>query len=822
MFRGTSSGGSSGLGLGDPTFGWAYQDFASIAGTSVTLTANDNGTSAPFSVPDIISSSAFIVRAADTDTVPYSGVTKLFSTQVKVTAHTADAITLNAIPDASWGSLRIYYLYQYSTFPVNYTLAPKFIRHSVLSEIDALFITHEELLSANIGTSGIGPFASYSGTTAQFYKLNSLSSSLTIALDAINNKIDFTSTALVSPLTTRGDLLGMNPSGTHIRIPIGASGRFLQSDATDAAWSAYSLPLTVGTASTYIRSDGTNWVNSAITIPNTAGTTGQIWRSNGTNTAFSTSTFADTYAQGDLLHASAANTVTGLTIGANNTILRSNGTIPVWSTAATIAALIDHGLLLGLSDDDHTQYLFLSGRAGGQIAIGGTNNGDNLSLRSTSGGTKGKIIFGTAGISAYLDTVDNVGFGTNAPSARLHINGTADAVQSIFEAHSTQTTDLMQFHSSASAVLSGITGDGRFGHASGTSLTSLGLFFYSDTNCGWYLSAADDIVLSVGGQTFMRFDENGATSDIIVNEGQSQHRWKWYSANDGVGNFYIDGGGDRIFCGLGETPSLAGTAYKLSIQVGQIRDNFGALQLYHSPTNSTASIVAPTFYSNFYFEQDTAAAKTLTNSNWEHVFSAVTDNAGATLTLGTAGNKAMYELTFNPTQTTGTLTYPDFRAIQYQRNLNGAGVTEQWDVNNVGITRNRYCGITPIATALAPAADTFTVNFGANQASPDTNYSVQLTGRWTTYTLLALGKPFPGGGWIYIKAVLYGASKATTGFTGYAEYQVIDAADNLLYVSGNNYGVIESEILAHHAGADTVVLTDTSYIYVEWLVRRYY
>ena len=61
-------------------------------------------------------------------------------------------------------------------------------------------------------------------------------------------------------------------------------------------------------------------------------------------------------ATGDILYASAASTPSRLVIGAANTILLSNGSIPVWTAPSAIAALIDHGLLLGLSDDDHTAY----------------------------------------------------------------------------------------------------------------------------------------------------------------------------------------------------------------------------------------------------------------------------------------------------------------------------------------------------------------------------------------------------------------------------------------------------------------------------------
>lgn len=52
---------------------------------------------------------------------------------------------------------------------------------------------------------------------------------------------------------------------------------------------------------------------------------------------------------------------------------------------------LDHGLLQGLADDDHLQYLLLAGRSGGQVAHGGTAASNNLTLRSTSHATKGSV-----------------------------------------------------------------------------------------------------------------------------------------------------------------------------------------------------------------------------------------------------------------------------------------------------------------------------------------------------------------------------------------------------------------------------------------------
>ena len=53
-----------------------------------------------------------------------------------------------------------------------------------------------------------------------------------------------------------------------------------------------------------------------------------------------------------------------------------------------------HSLLAGLTADDHTQYLLLAGRSGGQTEQGGTASGDKLTLQSTSHATKGGIVLG--------------------------------------------------------------------------------------------------------------------------------------------------------------------------------------------------------------------------------------------------------------------------------------------------------------------------------------------------------------------------------------------------------------------------------------------
>jgi hypothetical protein len=51
----------------------------------------------------------------------------------------------------------------------------------------------------------------------------------------------------------------------------------------------------------------------------------------------------------------------------------------------------DHGLLAGLADDDHLQYLLLAGRAGGQQAFGGTAASEELQMRGSTDANLGII-----------------------------------------------------------------------------------------------------------------------------------------------------------------------------------------------------------------------------------------------------------------------------------------------------------------------------------------------------------------------------------------------------------------------------------------------
>lgn len=181
-----------------PFVGWAYQDFSAINTTTFALTAQENGTNTTFDTTRIVSNSAVIVRKDNPDSLAYTGLTRLFSTKVYVDSNTTDAVTVNALPNATWGDLRVYYLYQFpGAYPRSYELAPEYIRNTRLTELDNLFVTEEELdVSFNYTNTG-----SYSTRFSETVTASTLS-------EAIDQIFKFTA---VNPSTS----ISLNPSATR-------------------------------------------------------------------------------------------------------------------------------------------------------------------------------------------------------------------------------------------------------------------------------------------------------------------------------------------------------------------------------------------------------------------------------------------------------------------------------------------------------------------------------------------------------------------------------------------------------------------------------
>jgi phosphoribosylanthranilate isomerase len=102
------------------------------------------------------------------------------------------------------------------------------------------------------------------------------------------------------------------------------------------------------------------------------------------------------------------------------TDLSVGGNLTVTGTAS-----LPHGNLTGLLNDNHTQYVLLAGRSGGQTLISGTASGNNLILRSTSNATKGSVLIDETTASTTNSS------GSLVVSGGIGLSNTTDATSSI-------------------------------------------------------------------------------------------------------------------------------------------------------------------------------------------------------------------------------------------------------------------------------------------------------------------------------------------------------------------------------------------------------
>jgi hypothetical protein len=145
-------------------------------------------------------------------------------------------------------------------------------------------------------------------------------------------------------------------------------------------------------------------------------------------------------------------------------------------------SLPDHGIMSGILDDDHIQYVLLAGRSGGQTISGGLDASDNLTLHSTDHATKGSVLIGT-------------NFNWNEALNSLAITGTLNL---------DATSIYMKEKSSAAA-----------------DLTAYGQFWIKDSapNVPWFTddTGTDFVLLNTGS---IVLDEISSAPDSIAGKGK--------------------------------------------------------------------------------------------------------------------------------------------------------------------------------------------------------------------------------------------------------------------------------------------------------------
>jgi hypothetical protein len=124
----------------------------------------------------------------------------------------------------------------------------------------------------------------------------------------------------LSPITTTGDLIIGNGTNSTTRLGIGTNGYVLTSNGTTASWQASTGGVT-------------SFQTSLSGLTPSSSTTGAVTLA-GTLGATSGGTAQSTYTTGDILYASASNTLSKLTIGTNGYVLTVAGGKPAWSASS--------------------------------------------------------------------------------------------------------------------------------------------------------------------------------------------------------------------------------------------------------------------------------------------------------------------------------------------------------------------------------------------------------------------------------------------------------------------------------------------------------
>jgi len=140
---------------------------------------------------------------------------------------------------------------------------------------------------------------------------------------------------------------------------------------------------------------------------------------------------------------------------------------------------IDNTIDIGASGATRPRTIYVGTSIINPLLIGGTSTTADLTLQTTSGvGTTGAdmhFLVGNNGATEAITILNtgNVGIGITAPTAKLHIVGSANTQQLIVKANATQTANLTEWQNSSGTVLSCIDGAGKWGLANGQAAVTI-------------------------------------------------------------------------------------------------------------------------------------------------------------------------------------------------------------------------------------------------------------------------------------------------------------------------------------------------------------
>ena len=129
---------------------------------------------------------------------------------------------------------------------------------------------------------------------------------------------------------------------------------------------------------------------------------------------------------------------------------------------------IVHGNLSDLGEDDHSRYLLLSGRSGGQLLHGGEDSGDNLTLKSTSHAAPGRVYIGSSSLFDFDETTGQLKLPAGGTAGGILLGGDAQWYRST--ANFLRTPDNVRIDGSL-IVIAAQTFTGKLGANGGIKVT---------------------------------------------------------------------------------------------------------------------------------------------------------------------------------------------------------------------------------------------------------------------------------------------------------------------------------------------------------------
>ena len=350
-------------------------------------------------------------------------------------------------------------------------------------------------VATNLGGTGLASFTS--GGAVYATSTSALTTgTLPIASGGTGQVTASAAFDALSPITTTGDLIIGNGTNSATRLPIGTNGYVLTSNGTTASWQAS----TGGVTSFQTSLSGLTPSSSTTGAVTLAGTLGEI--SGGTGQT--------SYTTGDILYASASNTLSKLTAGTNGYVLTMSSGVPVWAASTGGVTSFSAGST-GLTPNTSTT---------GAITLGGTlataNGGTGLTS-FTSGGA----VYASSSSVLTTGTLPITSGGTGQTSASAAFNALSPI---------TSTGDLILGNGTNSATRLPIGANGYVLTSDGTTASwqaagASGVSTISFGSTGLTPSTATSGAVTVGGTLAAASGGTGQTTyttgDVLYASGSS-------------------------------------------------------------------------------------------------------------------------------------------------------------------------------------------------------------------------------------------------------------------------------------------------------------